>query len=128
MVSVITPNESETKLLTDIKVEDEKSAKQAAAVLRKNGVTNVVLTMGSKGSFIVTEDQAEKIPTKEVQAVDTTAAGDAFNGALAFALANGDPLMEAVQFANFVGAFSATKMGAQPSLPFIKELKHFIEK
>jgi len=127
MITVLTPNESETELLTGVKVEDEKSAKQAAEVLRTKGIANVVITMGSKGSFLVTEDQSLLIPTKKVEAADTTAAGDAFNGALAYALAKNESIENAVRFANLVGAFSATKIGAQPSMPTYDELRQFAE-
>jgi len=121
-ITVLTPNENETELLTDVKVEDEESAKQAAQLLRKKGVTYVIITMGAKGSFLATEDRSVLIPTRKVTAVDTTAAGDAFNGALAYALAKEEPLDEAVRFANLAGASSATKLGAQPSLPTLEEL------
>jgi len=127
MITVLTPNESETELLTGVKVEDEKSAKQAAEVLRTKGIANVVITRGSKGSFLVTEDQSLLVPTKKVEALDTTAAGDAFNGALAYALAKNEPIEDAVRFANLVGAFSATKMGAQPSMPSFDEIQQFGE-
>ena len=127
MITVLSPNESETELLTGVKVEDEKSAKQAAEVLRAIGIANVVITMGSKGSFLVTEDQAVMLPTKKIEAMDTTAAGDAFNGALAYALAKNEPIEDAVRFANLVGAFSATKMGAQPSMPSFDEIQQFGE-
>ena len=125
LITVLTPNETETELLSGVKVENEKSAKQAADVLRKKGVANVIITMGAKGSFLVTEKQTVLIPTKKVKAVDTTAAGDAFNGALAYALAKEEPLDKAVEFANLAGAFSATKMGAQPSMPTHDELCQF---
>ncbi len=124
-ITVLTPNESETELLTGVKVEDEESARAAAQHLRARGVTTVIITMGAKGSLMVSEDQSVMVPTKEVQAVDTTAAGDAFNGALAFALAKGKPMMEAVRFANLTGALSATRMGAQPSMPTLEELQEF---
>lgn len=127
LITILTPNESETELLTGVKVEDERSAKEAAEILRKKGVANLIITMGTKGSFLVTEEQAILIPTKKVKAVDTTAAGDAFNGALAYAIAEQKPLEEAVRFANLTGAFSATKLGAQPSMPTLDELHQFME-
>jgi ribokinase len=124
-ITVLTPNETETELLTGVKVVNEESGRTAAQVLRSRGVTNVVITLGSEGSLIVTEDQAIKVPTKEIEAMDTTAAGDCFNGALACALAEGKSLEEAARFANLAGALSATKMGAQPSLPTREELQQF---
>jgi ribokinase len=124
-ITVLTPNETETELLTGVKVVNEESGRAAAQVLRSRGVNNVVITLGSEGSLIVTEDQAIKVPTKEIEAMDTTAAGDCFNGALACALAEGKSLEEAARFANVAGALSATKMGAQPSLPTREELQQF---
>lgn len=126
ILSVITPNESETEILTGIKVENEISAKKAAEVLRTKGVSNVIITMGSQGSFLCTDDKVAMIPTRRIAAVDTTAAGDAFNGALAYSVAKGEALDEAVHFANLAGALSATKMGAQPSMPTSDELQKFM--
>lgn len=125
LVSILTPNETELALLTGIEVIDEASVKKAAQMLRDRGVKRVVVTMGAQGSFLLTEDFAGMIPSKAVTATDTTAAGDAFNGALAFTLANGMELQEAVRFANLAGALSATKMGAQPSMPSYNELMEF---
>lgn len=124
-ITVLTPNESEAELLTGVKVEDEESAKAAAQNLRERGVANVIITLGAQGSLMVTGTQVVMVPTKEVQAVDTTAAGDAFNGALAYAIAVGKSLEEAARFANLVGAFSATRMGAQPSMPTPEEVRQF---
>ena len=124
-ITVLTPNESESQLLTGVNVKDVASAEKAARILREKGIANVIITMGAKGAFLGTEDRAELIPTITIAAVDTTAAGDAFNGALAYALARKEPLGDAVQFANFAGALSATKLGAQPSLPTYDELLRF---
>jgi len=124
-VTVLTPNESEAGLLTGVSITDDASAEEAARRLKQRGVENVIITLGAKGALVVNEDSAQLVPSKVVQAVDTTAAGDAFNGALAFALAKGKPIMEAVRFANLAGALSATRMGAQPSMPTLKELKEF---
>ncbi|HHE54315.1 MAG TPA: ribokinase [Caldithrix abyssi] len=125
-VSVLTPNESEAEILSGVEVKDENSAKEAAESLLEKGVSNVIITMGSKGSALYYENQFVQIPSKKIEAVDTTAAGDAFNGALAYALGSGNMLPEAVKFANYVGALSATKMGAQPSMPTQEEVKEFI--
>ncbi|MFC1726563.1 ribokinase [candidate division KSB1 bacterium] len=125
LITVITPNESEIEFLTGIKVTEKTSAGQAAQVLKKKGVSNIIITMGAQGSFLLAEDQALLVPARKVEAVDTTAAGDAFNGALAYALGKRKPLVEAVQFANLTGSFSATKLGAQPSLPTLEEIIQF---
>jgi len=127
LVSVLTPNESETELLTGIKVTDESSALEAARKLQEQGVSNLIITMGPRGSILVQKKKALNIPTKKVEAVDTTAAGDAFNGALAYALAQKKCLEESAQFANRAGALSATRMGAQPSMPTIEELQRFAD-
>lgn len=124
-VTVLTPNESEAEILTEVKVEDEASARQAAQRLLERGVANVIITMGARGALLVTVDQAVMVPTRKVEAVDTTAAGDAFNGALAVAMTEDKSLEKAVRFANMAGALSATKMGAQPSMPTSVELQAF---
>jgi ribokinase len=124
-LTVLTPNEGEAELLTGVQVRDEMSASRAAQSLRVGGVDTVVITMGAKGSFLATRDREELVPTKEITPLDTTAAGDAFNGALALALAEGADWLEAVDFANGAGALTATRMGAQPSLPTADELQRF---
>ena len=126
-VSILTPNESEAGLLTGIKVETEEDAKAAADVLIRKGIESVLVTMGAKGVFANTKDFTEVIPGFKVQAVDTTAAGDVFNGVLAVAIAQEKPLKEAIAFANAAGAVSVTKLGAQPSAPSREEIDKFIE-
>jgi len=125
-VDVITPNESEAEVLTGLKVVDDISAAKAAEALIQKGVNNVVITLGERGAFLYTKSDNMLIPTKKVNAVDTTAAGDAFNGGLAFALGSGMSLKEAIHFANFVGAYSVTRKGAQPSMPNYDEVKRFM--
>lgn len=125
LISIITPNESELEQLSGLPVVDPTSAEKAARVLLDRGIETVIVTMGAQGSFLLTADRAVMIPSKAITAEDTTAAGDAFNGALAFALADGMPLEEALQFSNYTGALSATKMGAQPSMPTYNEVKAF---
>jgi ribokinase len=124
-VTYLTPNESEAERLTGIPVRDETSARQAAAQLRAAGVKYVIVTMGASGALVAGPDDTVLIPSERIEAVDTTAAGDAFNGGLAWALANGAPLKDAVRRACMVGALSATKLGAQPSLPTANELTDF---
>lgn len=116
-VSIITPNEIEAELLTGIRVTDEASAETAAKALRARGVSTVIITMGAKGAFVAAPDGARRVAGFAVKAVDTTAAGDVFNGALATALAEGWRLDDAVRFANAAAALSVTRQGAQPSAP-----------
>ncbi|GAB3943390.1 ribokinase [Spirosoma harenae] len=114
---LITPNETEAELLTGIRVTDLSTAEQAAQKLHKLGVSNVVITLGSKGAYLSTETQSEFIPTNPVNAVDTTAAGDCFNGALAVALSENQSLSTAIAFACKAASISVTRMGAQASMP-----------
>jgi ribokinase len=119
---LITPNENEAELITGIKVYDLHSAETAASKLRDKGVLNVVITMGSSGAYILSEGLSKLIPVTPVKAIDTTAAGDVFNGALAVAISEGKGLEDAVVFANKAAAISVTRMGAQASAPFRKEI------
>lgn len=125
LVTVLTPNESEAERLTGIPVSDEASARKAAAALRQAGARQVIITCGTKGALVSTAEMEALVPSFEVEAVDSTAAGDAFNGGLAAALAGGTPLVEAVRQAAMVGALSVTKMGAQPSLPTAEDVRAF---
>jgi ribokinase len=124
-VTYLTPNESEAERLTGVPVHDEASARQAAAQLRAAGAKYVIVTLGASGALVAGPDETVLIPSERINAVDTTAAGDAFNGGLAWSLASGVPLHAAVQRACLVGALSATKLGAQPSLPTANELTDF---
>ncbi len=126
-VTYLTPNETEAQRLTGIEVSDEDSAKAAAKKLLDAGARNVIVTLGAKGSLVATAGESVMVPGYPVEAADSTAAGDAFNGALAAALAAGQSLDEAVQQANLVGALSVTRLGAQPSLPTTEELRRFAE-
>lgn len=114
---LITPNESEAELLTGIKVTDLESARSAAGLLSEKGCQHVVITLGAKGAYLHSGEISKIVPSVSVTAVDTTAAGDCFNGALTVALAEGKDLPEAVAFACKAAAMSATRMGAQSSLP-----------
>ena len=122
-LDVITPNETETEFLTGIKVDSLDDAAKAASVLREKGVDVVVITLGSRGAFVLSESFSGIIPVREVAVVDTTAAGDTFNGALAVALANGKAIEDAIKFATKAATLSVTRMGAQSSIPFLEELE-----
>jgi ribokinase len=122
-VSILTPNETEAERLTGIKTTNLETAAQAAEVLLKRGVQTVILTLGSQGAWLATKEIKQLVPAFKVKAVDTTAAGDIFNGALAVALVEGRSLVEAVRFANAAAALSVTKKGAQPSAPKRKDIE-----
>ncbi|MCX6899875.1 MAG: ribokinase [Verrucomicrobia bacterium] len=127
LVSILTPNETEAELLTGVKVTNESAAAKAADKLRSRGVQTVILTLGPRGAFVANASGSELVPGFKVKAVDTTAAGDIFNGSLAVALAEGKALAAAVRFANAAAALSVTKLGAQPSAPTRKEIEKFLE-
>lgn len=120
---IITPNETEAELLTSVKVTDEASAAKAARILREKGAKLVIITLGAKGAFLLSDQEEILIPSTPVNAVDTTAAGDTFNGALTVALAEGMEIKAAIRFANQAAAISVTRMGAQSSQPYRSELK-----
>ncbi len=119
---LITPNETETEIVTGIKVHDILSAEVAAKSLMEKGVKNVIITMGAAGAYVKSESFTGIVPGVNVKAVDTTAAGDVFNGALAVALAEGKDLNEAAAFANKAASISVTRMGAQASAPYRNEI------
>jgi len=125
-VAYLTPNESEAQHLSGVPVEDETSARQAAGRLLAAGARHVIITLGAKGALSASAAGARLVPTRRVRAIDTTAAGDAFNGGLAWALGCGLALDEAVERACLVGALSVTRLGAQPSLPTKAELDAFL--
>lgn len=121
-VFIITPNETEAFIISGVKVTDESSALKAAKVIQEKGVTNVIITMGSKGAFVLSDAYVGLVAANEVEAIDTTAAGDVFSGALSVAIYEGLSIEEAVRFACTAAALSVTKQGAQSSIPFRKEL------
>jgi ribokinase len=121
-VSWITPNETETEALTGIAPADERSAAAAASVLRSRGVEHVAITLGGRGCFYLGPADALSIPAPDLDVVDTVAAGDAFNGALAAGLVTGLGPPDALRRACAAGALAASRAGAQSSLPTRAEL------
>ncbi|MBX7134562.1 MAG: ribokinase [Fimbriimonadaceae bacterium] len=125
-VGVLTPNETETEALCGILPTDETTCRHAAEALLDRGVGTVVITLGAHGSYFQSAEDRGLIASFKVAAVDTTAAGDAFNGGLAVALSEAKSLRDALRWANAVGALSATKPGAQPSMPSRSEVEAMI--
>jgi ribokinase len=120
LIDILTPNETEVAALTGVSVESEQDAAKAAALLMKQGLPNLIIKMGAKGVYWHAQQHGERglmFPAYQVTAVDTVAAGDAFNGGLAAALAEGQTFVEALQWGLAVSALSVTKAGAQPSMP-----------
>jgi len=119
---LLTPNETEAQVLTGIPVQDLDSARAAAQVLRERGVQNVVITLGAQGAFLHTATYTGLVPAPRVEAIDTTAAGDVFTGALAVALTQGQDWEQAASFACQAAALAVTRPGAQASIPYQHEL------
>ncbi|MDY4479347.1 MAG: ribokinase [[Pasteurella] aerogenes] len=128
LVDMITPNETEAEILTGIAVTDEQSAAKAAQVFHQKGIHTVLITLGSKGVYVSQKEigKGNIVAGFRVQAVDTTAAGDTFNGALVTALAEGKTLDDAIRFAHAAAAISVTRKGAQPSIPYRQETLDFL--
>ena len=126
-VTYLTPNETELEILSGIKVNTIEDAKEAVKMLLDIGVEHVVATLGKNGALIGDKDGFRHIGGYEVEAIDTVAAGDSFNGALVTALSKGETLDDAVKYANAVGALTVTRKGAIPSLPMEKEVASFLK-
>ena len=120
---LITPNQTEAEQLTGVHVESEDDAARAAEVLFAKGVKNVIVTMGSKGSLVCTQEGREFVPSRKVKAIDTTGAGDVYNGALVAALSQGKSLIEAARIATLASSIAVTRMGAQTSAPYANEIE-----
>jgi ribokinase len=122
-VDIITPNQTEAEILTGVSVVDLETARQAARVLHGKGITTVIITMGDAGAFYSDADESIIVHAVKVDPVDTTAAGDTFNGALLVGLSRGLSGVEVVDFANRCAAISVTRVGAQPSIPYLNEVQ-----
>ncbi|MBE9538053.1 MAG: ribokinase [Proteobacteria bacterium] len=125
-IDIITPNQTEAEILTGVRVNSEGDAARAAELLHLHGIGIVIITMGRSGAYVSDQSGKHMMSGYRVTAVDTTAAGDTFNGALVAALAEGRELEEAVNFANAAAAMSVTKGGAQASIPLRKELTQWL--
>jgi len=125
LADIVSPNETELEHLSGEKVRDRASARRAGEKLLELGARMLVLKPGSDGSMLVRAKGSQHFPARKVQAVDPTAAGDAFTAALAVRLAIGDSIEDAVRYANVAGALAATKLGAQPSMPTREEVEAF---
>ena len=124
-ISILTPNQKEAEMLTGIKVVDASSAEKAADFLNNKGIETVIITMGAAGAFVSHDNKYTMIEGTKVKVVDTTAAGDVFNGALVVALSENRTIEEAVAFGCKAAAISVTRLGAQASAPYRKEVESF---
>ena len=126
LVDIITPNETEAEKLTGIRVENDDDAARAARALHDKGIGTVIITLGSRGVWVSANGEGRRVPGFKVKAIDTIAAGDTFNGALVTALLEGRAMDEAIRFAHAAAAIAVTRKGAQPSVPWRKEIDEFL--
>ncbi|HEP0317580.1 TPA: ribokinase [Enterobacter bugandensis] len=126
LVDIITPNETEAEKLTGIRVESDDDAARAAGALHDKGIGTVIITLGSRGVWASANGEGRRVPGFKVKAIDTIAAGDTFNGALVTALLEGRAMDEAIRFAHAAAAIAVTRKGAQPSVPWRKEIDEFL--
>lgn len=126
-IDIITPNETEAEILTGIKVSNEQTAAVAANHFHQLGIETVLITLGSKGVYYSEKGKGEIIPGFRVEAEDTTAAGDTFNGAFVTALLEGKLPKEAIRFAHAAAAISVTRMGAQTAIPRREDVDQFLQ-
>jgi len=126
LLDIVTPNETEAELLVGFPIKTKQDAAKAAKILKGRGVQDVVIKMGSRGAFASMDGEEEFYEPFQVTAVDSVAAGDAFNGALAVALSEGLPIEDAIRWGMAGGALSVTKEGAQPAMPTRNELQTFL--
>lgn len=121
-IDYITPNETEAEALTGVGIKGVEDAKKAAAVLLDKGVKNVIITLGKGGALLMNREQSVHVPARVVESVDTTGAGDAFNGGFATALSEGKSIIDAVRFGNIVASISVTRRGTAPAMPYRHEV------
>ncbi len=126
-IDILTPNETEASLISGVKVANMDDARRAARVLKAKGIGHVIITMGNKGALVLTDSTEYVIDPIKVKVVDTTGAGDAFNGGLATALAEGQDIVRAVEFANATGALSVTRVGTAPAMPYRDEIENLLQ-
>lgn len=124
LIDFITPNESELELLSGIRITNDQSIEIAGRLLIDKGVKNVIVTLGEEGSVLITKSCKKQFSVNKVQVVDSTAAGDAFNGALATSLADNHSIEEAIEFASKIASITVTRMGAQSSMPYLNEIEN----
>lgn len=126
LVDIITPNETEAEKLTGIRVENDDDAARAARALHGKGIGTVIITLGSRGVWASVNGEGRRVLGFKVKAIDTIAAGDTFNGALVTALLEGKAMDDAIRFAHAAAAIAVTRKGAQPSVPWRKEIDEFL--
>lgn len=127
LIDIITPNETEAEILTGIAVKSDEDAARAAAALHAKGIDTVLITLGRRGVWLSEQGNGVRIPGFSVQAIDTIAAGDTFNGAFITARLEGMPMHDAVRFAHAAAAIAVTRPGAQPSVPWRTEIDAFLQ-
>ena len=126
LIDTVTPNETEAQALTGVEVRTQADAERAAKVFLEKGVKNVVITMGALGAFATDGVRSELLPRLNVNAIDTTGAGDAFNGGFVMALSEGKDIFTALRYGNATGALSVTKLGTAPSMPTRGEIEAMV--
>ncbi len=127
LTDILIPNETEAAILSGCDVGTDDGIRQAASGLLQSGVKTIIMTRGSQGASLITENEIVHFPAFPIEPVDTTAAGDAFVGSFAVALAEGESFSEAVRYGNAAGALSSTKSGAQPSMPGREDLDKMLQ-
>lgn len=127
LADFITPNETELEIISEVKIKSLNSVEKGCEILYNKGIKNIIVTLGEKGCFLYNKNGGKLFKAFKVQAVDTTAAGDAFNGAFCVGLLNNEPLEKCIMLAQAAGALATTKYGAQPSLPSLREVNKFLQ-